>query len=51
MSLEGEKSQELLLLDGSNYKSCCNSIIDIIKAFNPSLLSIVDGSICPPNID
>jgi hypothetical protein len=39
------------LLDGSNYKSWCNFILDILKAFNPSLFSIIDVSICPPNID
>jgi hypothetical protein len=51
MSSEGEKSQELLLLDGSNYKSWCNSILHTLKAFNPSLLSIINASICPPNIN
>jgi hypothetical protein len=51
MLSEGEKIRELLLLDGSNYESWCNSILDILKAFNPSLLSIVDASICTPNID
>jgi hypothetical protein len=39
------------LLDGSNYRSWCNSLLDTLKAFNPLLLSIVDASICPPNID
>jgi hypothetical protein len=51
MSLEGEKYLELLLLDGSNYESWCNSILHNIKSFNPSLLSIVNASICPPNIN
>jgi hypothetical protein len=48
---EGEKSQELLLLDGSNYMSWCNSILDTLKAFDPLLLSIVNASICPLNFD
>jgi hypothetical protein len=51
MSSEGEKSQELLLLDGSNYKYCCNFILHTLKAFNPSLLSIVNASICLLNIN
>jgi hypothetical protein len=51
MSSEGEKYLELLLLDGSNYESWCNSILHDIKAFNPSLLSIVNAIICPPNIN
>jgi hypothetical protein len=50
MSLEGEKCLELILLDGSNYESWCISILNNIEAFNPYLLSIVDSSICPPNI-
>jgi hypothetical protein len=49
--MEGEKCLELLLLDGSNYESWCISILHNIKAFNPSLLSIVDSSIYPPNIN
>jgi hypothetical protein len=51
MSTEGEKCLELLLLDGSNYESLCISILYNIKAFNPSLLSIIDSSICPQNIN
>jgi hypothetical protein len=51
MLLEGEKCQELLLLDGSNYESWCISILHNFKALNPSLLSIVDASICPLNIN
>jgi hypothetical protein len=51
MSSEGEKCLELLLLDGSNYESWCISILQNIKVFNPSLLSIVDSSICHPNIN
>jgi hypothetical protein len=51
MSSEGEKCLEFLLLDGSNYESWCISILHNIKTFNPSLLSIVDASICPPNIN
>jgi hypothetical protein len=39
------------LLDGSNYESWCNSILHNIDAFNPYLLSIVDASICPPNVN
>jgi hypothetical protein len=50
MSSEGEKCLELSLLDGSNYESWCISILNNIEAFNPYLLSIVDSSICPPNI-
>jgi hypothetical protein len=38
------------LLDDSNYKSWCISILNNIEAFNPYLLSIVDSTICPPNI-
>jgi hypothetical protein len=38
------------LLDGSNYESWCISILNNIEAFNPYLLSIIDSSICPPNI-
>jgi hypothetical protein len=51
MSMEGEKCVELLLLNGSNYVSWCISILHNINAFNPSLLSIIDSSICPPNIN
>jgi hypothetical protein len=51
MSTEGEKYVELVLLDGSNYESWCIFILHNIKSFNPSLLSIVDSSICPPNIN
>jgi hypothetical protein len=51
MSSEGEKYLELVLLDGFNYESWCNSILHNIEAFNPYLLSIVDASICPPNIN
>jgi hypothetical protein len=50
MSLEGEKCLELVLLDGSNYESWCTSILNNIEAFNPYLLSIIDSSICAPNI-
>jgi hypothetical protein len=50
MSSEGEKCLELALLDGSNYESWCISILNNIEAFNPYLLSIVNSSICPPNI-
>jgi hypothetical protein len=50
MSSKGEKCLELVLHDGSNYESWCISILDNIEAFNPYLLSIVDSSICPPNI-
>jgi hypothetical protein len=50
MSSEGEKCLELVLLDGSNYESWCISILNNIEAFNPYLLSIIDSSICPPNI-
>jgi hypothetical protein len=50
MSSEGEKCLELVLLNGSNYESWCISILNNIESFNPSLLSIVDSSICPPNI-
>jgi hypothetical protein len=51
MSSDGEKCLELILLDGSNYKSWCNSILHYIEVFNPYLLNIVDASICPPNIN
>jgi hypothetical protein len=51
MSSEGEKCLELLLLDGSNYESWCDSILLNIEAFNPHLLNIVDASICPLNIN
>jgi hypothetical protein len=46
-----EKCIELLLLDGSNYESWFIFILHNIKDFNPSLLSIIDASICPPNIN
>jgi hypothetical protein len=39
------------LLDGSKYESWCISILYNIEALNPYLLSIVDSSICPQNID
>jgi hypothetical protein len=51
MSSDGEKCLELVLLDGSNYESWCNSILHYIEAFNPYLLSIVNASFCPPNIN
>jgi hypothetical protein len=51
MLSEGEKSLELLLLDGSNYMSWCKSTLDTLEAFDPLLLSIVDASICPSNFD
>jgi hypothetical protein len=51
MSSDGEKCLKLVLLDGSNYESWCNSILYYIEAFNPYLLNIVDASICPPNIN
>jgi hypothetical protein len=50
MSTEGEKCLELILLYGSNYESWCISILHNIEAFNLYLLSIVDSSICPPNV-
>jgi hypothetical protein len=50
MSTEGEKCLELVLLNDSNYESWCISILNNIETFNPYLLSIVDSSICPPNI-
>jgi hypothetical protein len=50
ISTEGEKCLELVLLDDSNYASWCISILNNIVTFNPYLLSIVDSSICPPNI-
>jgi hypothetical protein len=50
MSTEGEKCLELVLLNDSNYESWCISILNNIDVFNPYLLSIVDSSICPPNI-
>jgi hypothetical protein len=50
MSSEGRKCLELILLDGSNCESWCISILNNIEAFNSYLLSIVDSSICPPNI-
>jgi hypothetical protein len=39
------------LLDGPNYESWCNSILHNIELFNLYLLSIVDASIYPPNIN
>jgi hypothetical protein len=51
MSSDSEKCLELVLLDGSNSESWCNSILHYIEAFNPYLLNIVDASICPPNIN
>jgi hypothetical protein len=51
MSSDGKKCLELVLLDGSNYESWCNSILHNIEAFIPYLLNIVDASICPPNIN
>jgi hypothetical protein len=51
MSLEGEKCLELVFLDGSNYESWCMTILHNIEIFNPYLLSIVDSSICPLNIN
>jgi hypothetical protein len=51
MSSDGEKYLELVLLDGSNYESWCNSILHYIDAFNPYLLNIVNVSICPSNIN
>jgi hypothetical protein len=51
MSSDGKKCLELVLLDGSNYESWCNSILHNIEAFNPYLLNIVNASICPPNIN
>jgi hypothetical protein len=51
MSSNGKKCLELVLLDGSNYESWCNSILHNIEAFNPYLLDIVDASICPSNIN
>jgi hypothetical protein len=50
MSAEDEKYLELVLLDDSNYESWCIYILNNIEAFNPYLLSIIDSSICPPNI-
>jgi hypothetical protein len=51
MPSDGEKCLELVLLDGSNYESWCNSILHYIEAFNPYLLNIADASICLPNIN
>jgi hypothetical protein len=51
MSSDGEKYLELVLLDGSNYESWCNSILHYIDAVNTYLLNIVDANICPPNIN
>jgi hypothetical protein len=39
--MKSKKCLEFLLLDSSNYESWCISILHNIKAFNPSLLSIV----------
>jgi hypothetical protein len=50
MPTEGEKCLEHILLDDSNYESWCISILNNIEPFNPYILSIVDSSICPPNI-
>jgi hypothetical protein len=38
------------LLDDYDYESWCISILNNIEAFNPYLLSVVDSSICLPNI-
>jgi hypothetical protein len=46
-----KKYLELILLDGSNYESWCNSILHNIESFNPYLLNIVDASICLPSIN
>jgi hypothetical protein len=46
-----KKCLELVLLDGSNNESWCNSILHNIEAFNPYLLNIVDASICLLNIN
>jgi hypothetical protein len=51
MSSEGEKCLELVLFHGSNYESWCNSILHNIESFSSYFLSIVDSSICPPNIN
>jgi hypothetical protein len=51
MSSDFKKCLELVLLDGSNYESWCNSILHNIEAFNTYLLNIVDASICPSNIN
>jgi hypothetical protein len=51
MSSNGKKILELVLLDGSNYESWCNSILHYIDAFNPYLLNIVNVSICPSNMN
>jgi hypothetical protein len=51
MSSEGKKCLELVLLDGSNYDSWCISILHNIESFNPYLLSIVNSSIYPPNVN
>jgi hypothetical protein len=50
MPSKGEKCLELILFDDSNFESWCISILNNIEAFKPYLLSIVDSSICPPNI-
>jgi hypothetical protein len=47
MSSEGEKSQELHLLNDSNYMSWCNSILDALKVIDLILLSVVDAINCP----
>jgi hypothetical protein len=51
MSSDGKKCLELVLLDGSNYESWCNSILHNIKAFIHYLFNIAIASICPPNIN
>jgi hypothetical protein len=51
MSSDSKICLELVLIDGSNYESWCNSILHNIEPFNPYLLNIVDASICPPNIN
>jgi hypothetical protein len=51
MSSKDEKCPELVFLDGSNYESWCMTILHDIEVFNPYLLSIVNSSICPPNIN
>jgi hypothetical protein len=38
--MEGEKCLELVLLDDSNYETCCISILNNIESFNPYLLNI-----------
>jgi hypothetical protein len=51
MLLDHKKCLELILLDGFNYESWCNSILHNIEPFNPYLLNIVAASIYPPNIN